>query len=410
MLSSGNDRQNASFRRLTDEVFRAASDGVWLLDGTGHTLWSNDRLSAMFGESAEQLRSRSFLVFSLDESAGESFAACMRERSEQQRDMPFARPSSVAWARVRLIPFGEYGDSATTVLAMITDITRERQAQAAMLRAVEELERRVRGDDTGEDTAQTRPRPEGTVNRERLLVLAGQIAAANKELEAFSYSVSHDLRAPLRSIDGFSRILVERYASVLDERGKDYLGRVRAAAQRMGQLITDMLTLARIARADMSFEHVDVTRMARAICADLAESDRARRVTVSVSDDLTAFADPRLLNVVLTNLLGNAWKFTNRVEEGRIDVTAVPLDGEDGFCIADNGAGFEMKYVDKLFRPFQRLHTDEDFAGTGVGLATVQRIIARHGGSVRAEGVVGGGARIFLRIPRDTAEPAEMTS
>jgi light-regulated signal transduction histidine kinase (bacteriophytochrome) len=168
----------------------------------------------------------------------------------------------------------------------------------------------------------------------------------------------------------------------------------------MGQLIADMLTLARIARAELTLEPVNVTRIARSICEDLAGSDPARRVDVTIAGDLTAAGDSRLLTVVLSNLLGNAWKFTSKCPEPRISLTRCASETDDVFLVADNGAGFEMKYVEKLFRPFQRLHADAEFMGSGVGLATVQRIIARHGGKVWAEATVGKGARVFFSVPR----------
>ena len=168
----------------------------------------------------------------------------------------------------------------------------------------------------------------------------------------------------------------------------------------MGLLIADMLTLARIARAELALEPMDITRIARSTCEELAASDPERRVDVMIADDLTAVGDPRLLGVVLANLLGNAWKFTSKCSEPRINLTRCASETDDVFLVADNGAGFEMKYVEKLFRPFQRLHSDTEFAGSGVGLATVQRIISRHGGRVWAEATVGKGARGFFSIPR----------
>jgi len=389
------DRSGVSVEPLSLAVFRFTSESIWLLDAHGRTLWANDRLSNLLGESAEQLRSRKFEDFSTDGAAAECFRSCVGENAEQRREMSFGT-EAVGWADVRLIPFPAGDESSPSgVLAMITDVTRERQAEAAMRVSVRELERRV---DPG-FAAQT-SEEEARGNRDRLLSLADQIVAANKELEAFSYSVSHDLREPLRSIDGFSRILLERYGSVLDDRGRDYLSRVRGAAQRMGLLIADMLTLARIARGELALERMNITRIARSICADLASSDPERRVEVAIADDLTAVGDPRLLEVVLANLLGNAWKFTSKCPEARINLTRCASDTDDVFLVDDNGAGFEMKYVEKLFRPFQRLHSDTEFGGTGVGLATVQRIIARHGGRVWAEATVGKGARVFFSIPR----------
>ena len=392
----------AILQRLSDAVFHSTAESIWLLDETGRTLWANGRLSTLLDASPEQIANMNFLDFSADGDAAECFRACATDRSEQRCEMSFVQGENVVSAAVRLLPFNVTGGS-TTVVALMTDVTSERQAEAIILRAAEELERRLLGAD---DTGRRRRKAVRQVGyRERLLVLTEQIVAANRELEAFSYSVSHDLREPLRSIDGFSRILIERYETQIDERGRDYLRRVRAAAQRMGYLIADMLTLARIARAEMAAENVDITSLARTIAADLASADSARHVDVHVSEGLTADGDARLLGVVLTNLLGNAWKFTSRNASARIDVTRSESATDDVICISDNGAGFDMKYVDKLFRPFQRLHSHEDFAGTGIGLATVQRILARHGGRAWAEGAVGEGARVYFSIPRrDVAE------
>lgn len=395
-MAAGDSRYGtdaAMLERLSDAVFQSTAESIWLLDETGKTLWANDRLSRLLGEPPEHIASMNFLDFSGDGVAAERFRACTTDRSEQRCEMSFVQGGAVVSAGVRLLPFNDAG-----VVAMMTDVTSERQAEAIILRAAEELERYLLGADDTDRRRKKVVEPAGY--RERLLSLTERIVAANRELEAFSYSVSHDLREPLRSIDGFSRILLERYETQLDERGRDYLRRVRAAAQRMGFLIADMLTLARIARAEMASETVDITSLARTIAADLATSDPTRHVDVHVSEGLTAAGDSRLLGVVLTNLIGNAWKFTSRKASALIDISRCESATDDVFRIADNGAGFEMKYVDKLFRPFQRLHSHEDFAGTGVGLATVQRIVARHGGKAWAEAKVGDGAQVFFSVPR----------
>lgn len=230
-------------------------------------------------------------------------------------------------------------------------------------------------------------------------VLAEELARKNKELEAFSYSVSHDLRAPLRSIDGFSQALLEDYADRLDPKAQDYLRRVRGAAQRMGELIDDLLQLSRVGRAELSRRRVNLSEIARLITADLLKKEPERAVEVVIPDGLVADADPSLMSVVLDNLLGNAWKFTRKIQEGRIEFGADLIDGGSAYFVRDNGAGFNMKYADKLFRPFQRLHRDADFPGTGIGLATVHRIIDRHGGRVWAESTVGHGATFYFTIP-----------
>jgi PAS domain S-box-containing protein len=235
-------------------------------------------------------------------------------------------------------------------------------------------------------------------------------AALNKELEAFSYSVSHDLRAPLRSIDGFAQALVEDYEDRLDDAGRGYLARVRAAAQRMGLLIDDMLMLSRVSRAEMRGTHVNISAMAAEIAARLAEQDPARRAEWRIDENIRAVGDQALLHAVLENLLGNAWKFTSKVPDAVIAVESRPApDGYTGFVVRDNGAGFDMQYADKLFGVFQRLHSATEFPGTGVGLASVQRIVVRHGGRVRAEGTPGAGAALFVELPISAGVPAVST-
>jgi light-regulated signal transduction histidine kinase (bacteriophytochrome) len=225
-----------------------------------------------------------------------------------------------------------------------------------------------------------------------------ELERANHELDAFSSSVSHDLRAPLRAIDGFSRFLAEDYATILDERGQGYVDCISANVQHMSTLIDDLLNLARIARATVAAGPVDLSALAVTIIGDLrlAHSDRA--VAVDIAPDLTAIGDRRLLNIALVNLLGNAWKYTGRTAAPRIEVGSHPAT-EPTFYVRDNGAGFDMAYARRLFQPFQRLHGPDEFEGTGIGLATVERVIARHGGHIWAEAAVGHGATFFFSLP-----------
>jgi signal transduction histidine kinase len=223
--------------------------------------------------------------------------------------------------------------------------------------------------------------------------------AANKELEAFAYSVSHDLRAPLRAIDGFSQALLEDYAARLDAGGRHYLDRVRANAQRMAQLIDDLLDLSRVSRSALQREAVDLSALAREIVAELRRAQPDRQVEVVIADGLRAVGDGRLLAVALQNLLGNAWKFTARQARARIELGRTNENGHSAFFVKDDGAGFDMRYVDKLFGAFQRLHSPQEFEGNGIGLATVQRIVRRHGGRVWATGEVGNGATFYFTVP-----------
>jgi signal transduction histidine kinase len=226
-----------------------------------------------------------------------------------------------------------------------------------------------------------------------------ELEAANRELEAFSYSVSHDLRSPLRAIDGFSQILLEDHGGALGEDGGAHLRRVRQATQRMGMLIDDLIGLARVTRAPLDRQRVDLSTLALAVVDDLQGRDPRPDVDVAIAPDVVVAADPALMRVVLDNLLGNAWKFTRGTAAPRIEFGAA--DGEDGArtCfVRDNGAGFDMRYAAKLFTPFQRLHRQDEFSGTGIGLATVRRIVQRHGGRIWAEGERDRGATVSFTL------------
>jgi len=231
---------------------------------------------------------------------------------------------------------------------------------------------------------------------QRVKKRTAQLEATNKELEAFSYSVSHDLRAPLRSIDGFSMALLEEYNDQLDVEGKDCLKRVRSASQRMGQIIDDLLSLSRISRCELHKEEVNLSEMAERIISKLQERAPDRKVDIVIGHKVTAICDSNLIEVVLENLLGNAWKFISRQEKPWIVFDTVLQDNELVYCVRDNGAGFDMAYAGKLFGAFQRLHKDTDFEGYGIGLATVMRIINRHEGRIWAEGYVNRGASFYF--------------
>jgi len=224
------------------------------------------------------------------------------------------------------------------------------------------------------------------------------LEAANRELEAFSYSVSHDLRAPLRSIIGFSRHLNDRYADQLDDIARDYFRRILRASQRMSELIDDLLKLSRIGRQGVRPTEVSLTDLAWEVIETLRQNDPGRQVQVEIEGGLVAWADRALVRIVLENLLANAWKFSARKPDARIRFGSVMVDGEQALVVQDNGAGFDSRYVHKLFTPFQRLHRADEFEGSGIGLATVQRIIAKHGGRVWAEGEVGVGASFYFTL------------
>jgi len=253
------------------------------------------------------------------------------------------------------------------------EVEERSRAEAEVLRLNAELEDRVR-----ERTA--------------------QLETANKELETFSYSVSHDLRAPLRAIDGFGQALVDDFPQHLPEAARRYLARIRSSTRHMAQLIEDLLNLARVSRGTLQHRAVDLSQIARQVVGELQQREPGRSVEVSVWDGMLAEGDPHLVQVALENLIGNAWKFTSKSEKPHIEIGALKDRGRATFFVRDNGAGFDMAYADKLFGAFQRLHAATDYAGTGIGLATVQRIVHRHGGRIWAESEVGKGAVFFFTL------------
>ena len=233
-----------------------------------------------------------------------------------------------------------------------------------------------------------------------------ELETANRELEAFSYSVSHDLRAPLRAIDGFSQLIEQEQGGQLDECSRDALQRVRAAAQRMGVLIDELLKLSRLTRSDLRRERLDLGAAAAGIVDDLSRRQPSRAVDVHIEPNLFVDADPHLVRIALQNLIDNAWKYTARTPRARIDIGSSPNGSARVFHVRDNGAGFDMKYANKLFGAFQRLHSDRDFEGTGVGLAIVQRVVHRHGGKIWANGVVDAGAAFYFTLEPEISEHA----
>ena len=259
-------------------------------------------------------------------------------------------------------------------IGFITDISERKRAEAEIRRLNQDLERRV---------------------RER----TDELTASNQELQEFVYSVSHDLRTPLRAVDGFSQTVLEDHGDEIGEQGRSDLQRVRAAAQKMGELIDALLALSRLGRREVALERVDLSAVARRLADDLRAAEPGRDVQVDIQDGLVVRADPELAEVLLDNLLGNAWKFTAGREHAHVEVGAETIGGERVFYVRDDGAGFDPAYVDKLFQPFQRLHTADEFPGTGIGLVTVARVLTRLGGRWWADGRPGHGATFSFTLP-----------
>jgi PAS domain S-box-containing protein len=359
-------RAEMKFRGLLE----SAPDAVVIVDKEGRIVLVNAQTEALFGWPREELQGKQVEELVPDVHRTRHSA----QREEYQRH-PHVRPMSAG-----LELFGRRKDGgvfpADIELAPLE--TNEGLLISSVIRDISE-----------------RKRAEALIQKR-----SAELEAANKELEAFSYSVSHDLRAPLRAIDGFGQALLEDNAGQLDAEGKRRLERIRRASQRMGQLIDDLLKLARLTRAELRRQAVDLTAVAREIADDLRKSDGGRRVKFQIEDGLRAEADPQLMHILLENLIGNAWKFTARRPAGIIEFRRVGGNGSAAFFVRDNGAGFDPNYANQLFAPFQRLHNETEFPGTGIGLATVQRIVMRHGGKVWAEGAVERGATFYFEVPQ----------
>ena len=374
------ERMSESYRRSEQRFrnsMRYSAIGKALLDSHGRIVEANPSLASILGTTQEAL---------VGQALGEQFADAddpMRTGQMQSIQTGVHRTTrrlrrgdgEVRHAQLTFAPVpGEVGQDVVG-LVQVEDVTERLRAEAQVRALNRTLETRV-------------------------AVRTRELTHANEELESFAYSVSHDLRAPLRSIDGFSRLLRERYGDALDDTGRAYLDRVRNASLRMDELIDAILKVSRIGRSELKPRATDLSRLAEEVVSELREQDPGRRVEVVVEPALSAWADPALARNLLQNLLENAWKFTASTSVPRIRLYR---DGH-AFVVEDNGAGFDPNYANKLFRPFQRLHPQEEFQGHGIGLASVRRILERHGGSIRAEGEPGRGARFIFVLPDPPAE------
>ena len=375
-----------SYRR-SEQRFRSAmqysASGIALLDRDGRIVEANPALADILGISSGALAGTLFSSRFV-ESAGDALG---RSGGEGPHRVTWQLRRSDGDIRlVQLVHSQVPGDPGSDVSALVQvdDVTDRLRAE----RQVRDLNR------TLEVRVEQRTR---------------ELTLANHELESFAYSVSHDLRAPLRTVEGFGRVLTERFGQVLGDDGRGYLSRVRNAATRMDELIDALLKMSRITREPLRHDELDLSRIAAEVAAELAQGDPARRVEVVIEPGLRARGDAALVRNLLQNLLGNAWKFTAGKGDARIEFAhdAQAPVADDGalaaFLVRDNGAGFEPAYASKLFRPFKRLHSGEEYEGHGIGLATVKRIVERHGGTIRAEGQVGSGATFRFTLPRDEA-------
>jgi PAS domain S-box-containing protein len=369
---------------------RTAQLGGWMLDlAENRVIWSDEvcRLHGMpVGSSPPLPLALEFYAPEWREKITAVVNACIRNGTPFDEELEMiAATGRRLWVRSIAEAQRDSSGVITHIHGSCQDITERRQAQASILRLNAELEDRVRR-------------------------RTAQLEAANRELEAFSYSVSHDLRSPLNSINGYSQMMERLGLEKVGEQGRHYLSRIRAATQQMGELIEGLLSLAKLSRDPMRSGVVDLAAIARQAAQLCREREPERQVQIHIEADLLASGDPLLLTVVMNNLIGNAWKFTSRRETALIDVgRELGAQGETVYFVKDNGAGFDMAYVDKLFGTFQRLHSPLDFAGTGIGLATVQRIIFRHGGRVWANAIEGQGAEFYFTlgaVDGPGAEPA----
>jgi PAS domain S-box-containing protein len=351
-------------KAMFEGLFEFAPDGIIVVDRQGRIIRANKQLERMFGYSREELSALDHDIL-----LPERFREKHKDHRAKYMSEPRVRPMGTGlelYGRKKdgsefpvdislgvLKPLS--GEKDILVLAVIRDFTERKQAE------------------------------------EKLRYL-------NKELEAFAHAVSHDLKAPLRRIEGFIQILSEDYSEKFDDKGRDYLHRIISASRRMQNLTDALLGLSRFAFGKLNRSAVYLSTMVKTAAADLAKIDPRRQVEFIIADDVKTEADPSMIRIAIDNLMGNAWKFTEKRPFGRIEFGVTQSDGKVVYFIRDNGAGFDMEYADKLFNPFQRLHSSDEYSGIGIGLATVQRIIQRHGGRIWAEGEVDKGAIFYFTL------------
>jgi PAS domain S-box-containing protein len=368
--------QNDFIRKLSSAVEQSPSM-VMITDAEGAIEYVNPKFTELTGYTAEEVMGQNPRILRTDATPAETVENLWRTitngREWRGEFLNRKKNGDPYWEAASISPlFGEEG-VITHFIALKEDITDRKQAEEEILRLNETLEQRV---------------------KERTVALE----ATNQELEAFCYSIAHDLSTPLRGLSGFSSILLEEYADKLDEAGKEYLTRIGAAAVRMGRLISDLLNLSRVTRSALRREKVNLGALARDIVTVLNGQEPERRVAVAIPEMADADGDPELVRLMLENLLDNAWKYTSKEPNSMIEFGSSSIKGETVYFVRDNGIGFDMAYASKIFIPFQRLHGIGEFEGTGIGLATAQRVIAMHGGRIWAEGEVAKGATFYFTL------------
>ena len=382
------------------KTFDATSDAIWLMDRNQRVLRSNEAARRLFAQTAEEMTGRCCREIVHGTTGPVPECPVLRARESLQRE---SIDISVAgkWYLTTVDPILDDEGRFAGAVHTMTDISERRQAEEEIRRLNQALEQKV-----ADQTRDLRDRQLALLNlvddlnenAQNLTAINRTLEEVNRELASFSYSVSHDLRAPLRTIDGFSNALMEDYADRLDAEGNKYLERIHHATQQMNRLIDDLLGLSRVMKSDFYRQNFDISEMVREIAADFQQQSPSGKLELVIQDGITVNADQRMMRIVMTNLLDNARKFAGKQEKPRVEFASFTQNSEMVLFVRDNGVGFNMAYADRIFMPFERLHRADEFPGTGIGLATVQRVIQRHNGRIWTEAEEGKGAVFYFTL------------